>query len=146
MKKIITLLSVPLISLFILMSCGKNNLGEESPYGEDVNNLEGVSIELNKDTYKPKGDTFELTVVNDSEEEISYGAPYTLEYYKEDTWYEVEPNNEIGFILILYTLPPGDEASEELNLESYEPLETGRYRIIRQIGDDTLTTEFEVTK
>ena len=54
MKKIITLLSVPLISLFILMSCGKNNLGEESPYGEDVNNLEIVSIELNKDTYKPK--------------------------------------------------------------------------------------------
>jgi len=134
------------MSLFILMSCGKNNLGEESDYGENVNNLEGVSIHLSKDTYKPEGETFELTVVNDSEEDISYGAPYTLEYYKEDTWYEVEPDNEIGFILILYTLPPGDEASEELNLESYEPLESGHYRIVRQIDDETLTTEFEVTK
>ena len=146
MKKIISLLSLTLMSIFILTSCGTNNLGEESPYGEDVNNLDGVSIELNKDTYKPEGDIFELTVINDSEEDISYGVPYTLEYYKEDKWYEVEPDNEIGFVLILYTLSPGDEASDEINLDSYEPLETGRYRVLRQIGDETLTTEFEVAE
>ena len=146
MKKIIALLSLTLMSIFILTSCGTNNLGEESPYGEDVNNLDGVSIELNKDTYKPEGDIFELTVINDSEEDISYGVPYTLEYYKEDKWYEVEPDNEIGFVLILYTLSPGDEASDEFNLDSYEPLETGRYRVLRQIGDETLTTEFEVAE
>lgn len=134
------------MSIFILTSCGTNNLGEESPYGEDVNNLDGVSIELNKDTYKPEGDIFELTVINDSEEDISYGVPYTLEYYKEDKWYEVEPDNEIGFVLILYTLSPGDEASDEINLDSYEPLETGRYRVLRQIDDETLTTEFEVAE
>lgn len=146
MKKIIALLSIILVSLIILMSCGTNSLGEESPYGENVNQLDGVSIELNKETYQPEGDTFELNVINNSEEQITYGVPYTLEYYDEGIWYEVEPDEEIAFILIAHILDAGDEATEELNLEFYEPLEIGRYRIVRLIGEDPLTAEFEIVK
>lgn len=143
MKKLLTVLS---IVGFILLGCGSNDLGEESAFGENVNQLEGVSIELNEDTYQPEGDYFELTVVNDSEEEISYGVEYSLEYYDEDTWYEVEPDEEMAFILIAHMLGPDDEASDEINLEYFEPMAPGRYRVIRRIQGDPLTAEFEVVE
>ena len=131
---------------FILLGCGSNDLGEESDYGEDVNQLDGVSIELNEDTYQPEGDYFELTVVNDSEEEITYGVEYSLEYLDEDVWFEVEPDEEIAFILIAHILDSGDEATEEINLEYYEPLEIGRYRLVRHVDGEPLTAEFEVVE
>ena len=144
MKKIVGLLCVLCLTFFIIASCGGNNLGKKSEYGDNVNNLEGVSLQLNQEQYKSEGDTFNLTVVNDSEKEISYGVPFIVEYLKEETWYEVEPDQEMAFVLILYTLPPNDQASDELNLKHYEPLEPGHYRIVRQIGDKALTAEFEV--
>jgi len=146
MKKIITLLGVVFGSVLLLMSCGTNNLGEESPYGENTNQLGGVAIELTQATYQPEGDTFELRVINDSDEQITYGAPYTLEYNDEGTWYEVETDEEIAFIMIAHILDAGDEATEELNLEFYEPLDLGHYRIVRQINEEPLTAEFEVVE
>lgn len=142
MRKILFLLSI--ISLIFLSSCQTNNLGEESPYGEAVNQLEGVSIELTEDIYQPEGDQFELRVVNESEEQISYGVAYALEYYDETVWYEVEPDEEISFIMIAYLLDAVEEATEEINLEYYEPLEVGRYRLIRQIAGEALAAEFEI--
>lgn len=146
MKKKLIYFGFVLFSLFFLVGCTKNNLGEESEFGEEVNNLEDVSIELIDDTYKSEGDTFELKVINHSEEEVSYGVEYALEYCDGDTWYEVEPNEEPAFILILHMLKAGEEDIEELNLEFYEPLEAGHYRIIRQINNEPLAAEFDVEK
>lgn len=146
MRKIINLLYIVFLSLFIVTSCRRNNLGEKSKYADNVNNLEGVSLELNQKQYKSEGDTFELTTLNDSEKEISYGVPFILEYFEEGAWYEVKPDQEMAFVLILYTLPPGDQASDKLNLEYYEPLKPGHYRIVREIEDQALTAEFEVIK
>ncbi len=65
------LFSIILGSLFILMSCGMVPLGDESAYGEQVNGLEGVTIELTEERHQPEGDTFELRVVNHSDEQIT---------------------------------------------------------------------------
>lgn len=143
MKKLLVFIS--LIS-FILLGCSSNDLGEESTYGENVNQLDGVSLKLNADTYKPEGDLFELTVVNDSEEEISYGVEYHLEYLSDGTWFQVEPKEEMMFILIAHILAPGEESTEEINLEYFEPLKPGRYRVVRLIAGEPMTAEFEVAE
>lgn len=144
MKKILITLSI--IGFIILTSCTTNNLGEKSSHGEEVNQLEGVFIELTKDTYQSDGDQFELRVVNDSEEQITYGVEYALEYYDETAWFEVEPDEEVSFILIAHLLDAGEEATEAINLEYYEPLENGRYRLIRQIDGEPLAAEFEIVE
>ena len=41
---------------------------------------------------------------------------------------------------------PGEEASEGINLEYYEPLDEGKYRIIRLMYGGPLAAEFEVVK
>lgn len=144
MKKVITMMSI-IACLLLFNGCSSSNtLGEESAYGENVNQLEDVTIELNKDTYLPQGDTFELKVFNHSDREITYGVPYELEMLHEGKWRKVETDEDIAFIMIAYILHPDEESVDEISLEYYEPLEEGRYRIIRMIEEEPLAAEFTV--
>ena len=134
-----------LIILFILVLAGCDSpIGEESPYGNNVNQLEDVSIEFAENLYNPIDNYFELITTNDSEEEITYGVGYTLDYLNEETWHIVKPNEEVSFILIAHILEPNSESSEEINMTFYEPLNIGQYRLIRQINDSILAAEFSV--
>lgn len=130
---------------FFLTACSQNTLGEETPHREEeLNNLEDVSLEMTETSYQAEGDTFELRVSNDSDEEISYGAPYQLEYYDDGVWYEVEPDEEPAFIMIAYLLGSGEEEVEEINMDFYEPLDSGQYRVIKEIQGEYLVAEFAV--
>lgn len=129
---------------FILLGGCNNNIGEESTHGSQVNQLDGVSIELTKDTYSPKEDSFELITKNQSEEEVTYGVGYSIEYLKDNAWYTVRPSEEMSFILIAHILEPGGEVFETISMEYYEPLQTGDYRLLRQINDEILAAEFSV--
>lgn len=133
------------IILFILFLSGcESKIGEESPHGNNVNQLEGVSIEFAEELYKPEENRFELITVNQSEEEITFGVAYSLEYLNEDTWHIVNPNEEMSFILIAHILEPNSQSSEEIDMTFYEPLDIGHYRLIRQINDEILAAEFSV--
>lgn len=133
-----------IICLFLLGACTEKE-AEPSPY-EEVNTMENVRIELEKDVYDPEDEPFILNTINDSEDEISYGAAFSLEKEKAGEWYVVEPNEEMAFIMIVYSLDPGKKAQEELSMEYYEPLKTGNYRIVREIEGEVLAAEFEVQK
>ncbi|MDZ7834672.1 MAG: immunoglobulin-like domain-containing protein [Alkalibacterium sp.] len=129
-------------SMLVLGACAENGL-EPSPY-EEVNTMENVRIELEKDVYSPEGDTFILNTINESEDEISYGIAFSLETEQDGEWFVVEPDEEMAFILIAHVLAPGEEAEDELNMEYYEPLEPGQYRVVREIEGEVLTAEFQV--
>lgn len=133
--------------LLNLSACGDSadgeEVGEKTPY-EDVNTLDGVDLELDKDVYGAEGDRFTLTVKNDSDQEISYGVSFTIEKQVDDEWYTVEPEEEMMFIMIAHVLEPDREQEEEINMAYYEPLSEGRYRVVRQIEGEVLTAEFEV--
>lgn len=141
MTRKITGLVTALLTSLVLSACGTTK--EASPF-EEVDTLEGVSIQLEQGVYAPEGDTFILTVSNDSEEEISYGIAFTIEVEEEGEWYIVEPEEEMAFILIAHMLNPGEEAEEELNMDYYEPFEEGRYRVVRQMEGEVLTAEFSI--
>ncbi|WP_091529530.1 immunoglobulin-like domain-containing protein [Alkalibacterium subtropicum] len=130
------------MSISFLGACSENE-AEPSPY-EEVNTMEDVRIALEKDVYDPAGDTFILNTINESEDEISYGVAFSLEKERDGEWYVVEPNEEMAFIMIVHSLDPGEEAQEELSMEYYEPLETGDYRVVREIEGEVLTAEFAV--
>lgn len=131
---------------FILAACGESNeLGEESPFGEEhVNTLEGISMEMDQETYASEGDTFELIVNNQSDNEITYGVEFILEYKEDGTWMEVIPDDEREFIMLAHILDPDQEAQETIDLSYYEPLESGEYRIMREFEGEPVVAEFTV--
>lgn len=67
-----------------------------------------------------------------------------MEYYYKDKWYKVELETEPGFVLLLVTVPSEGENTHEINLEFYESLERGKYRIIRNIVEKPISAEFKV--
>lgn len=141
MLKTILKMSPILLLAIILAGCAENR--EPSPF-EEVNTLDGVDLQLNQSSYEAEDNSFLLSVVNNSEEEITYGVAFTIEKLENEQWVMVEPEEEMAFILIAHILPPGEEAQEELFMEYYEPFEEGEYRVVRQIEGEVLTAEFTV--
>lgn len=141
MIKIILKLSSFVLLGLILTACTERR--DPSPF-EEVNTLEGVELQLNQSDYEREENTFLLTVINNSEQEVTYGVAFTIEKLEDDQWVMVEPEEEMAFIMIAHILPPGDEAEEELFMEYYEPFEEGEYRVVRQIEGEILTAEFTV--
>ncbi|MER2063225.1 MAG: immunoglobulin-like domain-containing protein [Alkalibacterium sp.] len=129
-------------SVGVLSACSEIG-SEPSPY-EEVNTLEDVRLELEKDSYDPEGDTFMLNTINESDSDISYGIAFSLEKIQDGEWYIVEPDEDMVFIMIAHSLSPGEVAQDELNMEYFEPLESGEYRVVREIEGEVLTAEFEV--
>lgn len=142
MRRLLTLLCFSLI--FILVGCTGINLGVESPYTNDVNQLEGVSLELEQTEYKTSGNTLDLRIHNASNEEYYYGAGYLLEYLEDDVWHTIETEDEMMVIAIAYILAANDTNADKIDLSFYEPLRQGTYRLIKMIGAEPLTVEFTV--
>lgn len=139
------LLKVFLIgSIFVLAGCAKTAIGQESPYGNDVNQLEGVSMDLDETEFKTSGNTLDLKIHNTSDEEYYYGAGYLLEYLDDDVWHTIETEDEMMVIAIAYILEVNDTNTDKIDLSFYEPLRQGTYRLIKMIGDEPLTAEFTV--
>jgi len=91
------------------------------------------------------GDTIEAEVVNDSDEEFTYGAGYELEYQQGEDFEPIKlPNTpvpEIGYIA-----KPG-ESGPPVKVKLPGNLKPGQYRVVIQrdvpdVGD--LSGEFEV--
>lgn len=139
------LLKVFLIgSIFVLAGCAKTVIGQESPYGNDVNQLEGVSMDLDETEFKTSGNTLDLKIHNTSDEEYYYGAGYSLEYLEDDVWHTIETEDDMMVIAIAYILLANDTNTDKIDLSFYEPLRQGTYRLIKMIGDEPLTAEFTV--
>lgn len=133
-------------AIILLSACGEQNeLGEESPFEEGwINRLEDIHIEMTEEVYESEGDQFELVVTNDSDQEITYGVEFIVEYNEDGTWYEVIPEEEMEFIMLAHILDPGEEASETIDLSYFEPLESGEYRLIREFEGEPLSAEFHI--
>ena len=104
----------------------------------------GLSVEVKPES-AAAGDTVAATVVNDTNEQFTYGAAYELEAEAGGTWepveLPVEPIPEIG-----YVAPPGG-TGPPVSVELPEDLEPGTHRVVIRrnvpgVGD--LSGELEV--
>ena len=145
MKKIFFFVFI-LFSTIYFAGCQNNQLGEKAPYGDNYDTLEGVTIRTAAQSYPVGTTSIEIFIENESSEEVTYGAPFTIETFHEDAWYQVEPTQELSFIMIAYILKPDEDATEEISLEFYEAFEPGRYRIVKEINNAAVTAEFEIVE
>lgn len=130
--------------LFFLTGCSFDSLNPDIEIGEADSQLEGVRIEFTQETYQPSGNQFELRVLNNTSETISYVNEYIIEVLEHGSWREISPNDSVHFNMIAQVLEAGEETIEEINLEFYEPFKGGKYRLIKEIEEQSVGAEFEV--
>lgn len=110
---------------------------------EDVNDFAGVTMTVNAESVSPTG----LTVVfeNSSESQAIYGDFFELEKKIDKNWYQVPVAiDDYGFNDIGYELNPSE--TEELTVDwewLYEKIDSGEYRIIKDVLDFRKTGDFD---
>ena len=113
---------------------------------------EGVYMTLTR----VKEDAVVAAMHNDTEESWGYGYGYTLQVKLEDKWYFVPevPGKSRNYVLIGFSLDPGDVLEETYGLGWWGNLPKGTYRLMKEINQGTipnnnfvqryLTVEFEI--
>ncbi|SKC81970.1 immunoglobulin-like domain-containing protein [Maledivibacter halophilus] len=167
MKKYLHLSVCMAISLALLVGCGNNsnsNLAEgtedtvtetvsnqptettdwEPTTYETVNNFDGVTMTLKEGTVSSSGLT--LAIENNSNSQCIYGEYFWLEKKINGSWYQVPVaiDGNYGFNDIGYDLASGDDGEWAVDWEwLYGSLDTGEYRIVKDIQDFRGSGEYD---
>jgi len=140
MKKYLLLFNCLIISLIVLSGCesfgGSKSTDLESTAHETVNNLDGVTMDVKKETVSSTG----LTVIfeNNSDKLCIYGDYFLLEKEIAGKWYEVPVilDDDYGFNDIGYEVDSAEVGEWAVDWEwLYGDLDTGKYRIVKDILD-----------
>lgn len=129
--------------VLLCLVCGVIIIGfigwSNSKYNKLTNN--NIQFVLREDTLSNSGATF--IIKNNTHHDIKFGEPYFLEEERSGKWYEVETIDDLYFNLPLYILKPGESKLIDLNWEhSYGKLDSGKYRVVKEIDNNNITAEF----
>jgi len=108
-----------------------------------------VSMEVVPPTYTRIPEKIVLRISNHSTAPIEFGAAYTIEYFDNNAWKILPFSQEIAFIAIMFTLPPGESNNYEISLyPDLAEYKSGLYRvrksILRESGNLEITAEFTI--
>ncbi len=110
-----------------------------------------VGVVLSLDKTELRGDReLTYTIVNESQREISFGEPYDVQVLKDGRWVSTEWMRDKVWIMVLYTLRPGESFSRAIYLPT--DVEPGVYRLVKEVtvvetGERlVLTAEFMVLR
>lgn len=106
-----------------------------------------LDITLNKTSLPANAKKLELSISNNSTEDIFYGADYSIEKLNGTDWEVVPAVKDLAFAAIAYSVAPGTKQEFIVDLGQLNPaLETGNYRLVKTINGQTFYAEFELTK
>ena len=150
-----------LLALLVLAGCGAEQRDEMvswpeqnglEPFKAEVEAQEGLTLSAEWEAYDPSIEAIWFTLENNSGVEVSMGAEYSLERWLEgdsvpSDWYQVPLVENAGWITISYNLAPGEKFAQACNLSmfDYDFSGGGRFRVVKTVGDQTLTAEFTLT-
>ena len=86
-----------------------------------------------------------FTLVNNTNETIYYGTDISLEKKKNEKWYQVPLSVKIGFLATLEYLSPHSENKFTFPLETWEKIQPGIYRFIKEFYLDETQKETKYT-
>jgi hypothetical protein len=134
MKKILSLVLIGVLCL-TLVGCTKDDsvsIGEKSKYtvSEDLASMRVKEGSLTKSKVT-------LILENNTDDDYSYGNPYSIEKEEDSIWYELKPIKELFFTLPAYGLKAKESIEIEINWESaYGKLTPGKYIIVKGVFRD----------
>lgn len=81
-----------------------------------------------------------FTMVNNSGRTIEFGSRLVLETLLNDEWYNIDnmiiDNVNLAWTDLLYRLESGESIESKFFINHYQPLPTGKYRLIKEVDDD----------
>lgn len=139
-KKHMYYLYLVLILSFLLTGCNGENR-ELSPYNE-VNSLNGISIEVMEETVKPTG--LELVFQNTTDRaDYSYSAWYRLEVYSQGEWLTMNPLPDVMWYQDDWDRPVQTQKEMGYDWEwYYGELSSGEYRIVISLFDRPIKEDY----
>lgn len=87
-----------------------------------------------------------VSIASDRENTCIYGEYYSIEYFKDGTWYILPyvADGNVGFNDIGYELTKGESREWSTNFEwLYGKLPAGQYRIVKDIADFRSTGDYD---
>ena len=106
--------------------------------------LEGVSMSVKKDSVTANGAV--VTLLNKADKDYQYGQQYFIQKYEDSRWYHVPyVIEDFGFEDIAYGLEKDSKSEFTIDWNwLYGSLETGEYRIVKDIMDFRATGDYDV--
>ena len=134
-----------LLALLVLAGCGDpGDVAVTTVYETD--DPPRATLTAERDAYDPSVETVWCVLSYEGEgEPLEYGASYWLDVREEDgTWTQVPLAENTGWDAVLYTLPSGEKQAFpcSLSMFDYDFSGGGTFRVVKEIGDQTLTAEF----
>jgi cell division protein FtsL len=119
----------------------EDKVSEEKDYSIDIDK---VNIEVDKSTISSKG--VSIIITNNNENEISYGEEFKIQKKIDGEWKNLEYLPNTVWNALAYITKGNSQTSKKLNIENYYgELESGIYRVVKQIGNNTIySDEFEI--
>ncbi|WP_342541746.1 immunoglobulin-like domain-containing protein [Paenisporosarcina sp. FSL H8-0542] len=119
----------------------------EAKYQEILSFRNNITVKMEKEEYLTTDNQITLNFQNKSDEELIYGAGFTIEQKVDGKWYYVLFKEGTTIPDIGYILKPHETKSETYSLESLKnKLSPGKYRLIQRFGATSLAAPFEVIK
>ena len=133
-----------LLALLVLAGCGDpGDVAVTTVYETD--DPPRATLTAERDAYDPSVETVWCVLSYEGEgEPLEYGASYWLDVREEDgTWTQVPLAENTGWDAVLYTLPSGEKQAFpcSLSMFDYDFSGGGTFRVVKEIGDQTLTAE-----
>lgn len=136
-RRKIFILSI-VLSLFLI---GCSNLIESTINIDELNTVSGIAMsEVN---LEDEGLAF--TLINDTDDTIYYGTDIFLEKKENEKWFQVPLSGKIGFLATLEYLSPHSEEKFIFPLETWEKIQPGTYRFIKEFHLDETQKETKYT-
>lgn len=141
MKKII----LPILSLIIIISlcgCNKEEKITDKLSTYTISEVANVSTDI----YDISTTGATIIIKDANPEPYTYGEWYKIEKEEDGKWYDVETIGEdYSFNDIAYIVDDNNEVKFTINWESlYGQLDTGSYRIIKQINNKYIAIPFNI--
>lgn len=149
MKKTYILMSAMVMSFIILIATylSSNYFNMEKAKIQDINTNDIVAS-TSEDSIKHSTNLITLKIKNTSDIEYTYGKHFSLETYKDGSWYTVPFKKDTAFNEIAISLSPHKTNTESINLSLFNKLSNGKYRIVKSLysqGEElTVDAEFDV--
>ena len=139
-----------LLALLVLAGCGEQETDAGEPPAEQETSSGSFSLELDTewDVYAPSAEEIWCILSYEGEgDPLEFGAEYRLEVQTDSGWEQVPFVEGTGWDSVPYTLHVGESWAFPCVLSLFDYSFTdGTYRVVKEIGDQTLTAEFTLTE
>lgn len=140
------------LSLFDKLSGGTYRLAKEV-YRDDANatkstvyaefkiessnyDLSGLSMTMKKNVYSPSSAEIAATLKNGTDYLCTFGVDASLQKKSGGSWKDVPFKEEVVWIALAQLLEPGKSTEVSLSLSLFRTLESGTYRLVKDVSFD----------